>query len=219
MTYVHTTSCSELRIVLCIAFDKRASPKDIARLKSGLIESENNLHSVETTGAFDFMIEISAPDMAWYSNWLESAAQPLAELVTRCEASFICKRFIRRPEEETGIWVPCEHGMKRIDCSLIDKISAEGDYVRVHSQGNSWLLHSTLCSVLERLSMHGFIKIHRSIVVRCDFIDHLVHEGRHWVAELHDGSSERVARSHVADTLSGLKAHSSAYEAASSKSV
>jgi DNA-binding LytR/AlgR family response regulator len=208
-----------LRIVLCIAFDKRASPRAIAEFRSGLIESENNLHSVETTGAFDFMLEITAPDMAWYSNWLASAAQPLAKLVTRCEASFICKRFIRRPEEEMAIWVPCERGMKRIDSSLIDKISAEGDYVRVHSQGKSWLLHSTLCSVLERLSMHSFVRIHRSIVVRCDFIDHLIHEDRHWVAELHDGSRERVARSHIADTLAALKPHSSAYEQASSKSA
>jgi len=219
VTYVHVTSCSELRIVLCIAFDKRASPKDIAEFKIRLIESENSLHSVETTGAFDFMIEITAPDMAWYSSWLDSAAQSLAKLVTHCEASFVCKRFIRRPEEETAIWVPCEHGMKRIDCSLIDKISAEGDYVRVHSNGASWLLHSTLCSVLERLSMHSFVRLHRSIIVRCDFIDHLIREGRHWIAQLHDGSAERVARSHVADTLAGLRTHSSASGAGSSKSV
>jgi acylphosphatase len=43
--------------------------------------------------------------------------------------------------------------------------------------------------------------LHRSIIVRRDFIDRLVHEGRHWIARLRDGTIERVAKSHAVETL------------------
>ena len=78
---------------------------------------------------------------------------------------------------------------------------AEGDYVRVYSQGQSWLLHATMHSLFQRLSGSKFIQLHRSIIVRNGFIDRLVHQNSHWVARLRDGTSERVAKSHVNEML------------------
>jgi two-component system response regulator AlgR len=89
----------------------------------------------------------------------------------------------------------------RLESARIDKIVAEGDYARVHSGQDSWLLHATMHALLEKLSSRRFIQLHRSIIVRRDFIDRLVHEGRHWMVRLRDGSCERVARSHVGETL------------------
>jgi two-component system response regulator AlgR len=83
----------------------------------------------------------------------------------------------------------------------VDKIVAEGDYARVHSGADSWLVHATMHALLERLSSKQFIQLHRSIIVRRDFIERLVHEGRHWIARLRDGTSERVAKSHAVETL------------------
>jgi DNA-binding LytR/AlgR family response regulator len=186
---------------LCLEFDSHAAPRDVSALKATLIESPNTLHSIETTGTFDFMMEIAAPDMAWFNNWLKSLAEPLASLVSRSETNFICRRFIRRPKDERALWVPCSDGLKRLECSDIDKIEAEGDYARVYSQGASWLLHATMHSLLDQLSSKQFIQLHRSIIVRCGFIDKLIHEGRHWIARLQDGTNERVAKSHVVDAL------------------
>jgi len=146
-------------------------------------------------------MEIVAPDMAWFNSWLTGLAEPLASLVSRSETSFICRRFIRRSKDERALWIPSGDGLKRLEGSRVDKIVAEGDYARIHSGRDSWLVHATMHALLEKLSSRRFIQLHRSIIVRRDFIDRLVHEGRHWVARLRDGTSERVAKSHAVETL------------------
>jgi DNA-binding LytR/AlgR family response regulator len=193
--------CAELRIILCLEFDAHAKPREVSALKAALIDSPNTVHSVECTGAFDFLMEIAAPDMASFNSWLKGLAEPLASLVNRSETSFICRRFIRRPKDERAIWIQYGNGHKRIDSARVDKIVAEGDYARVHSGADSWLVHATMHALLERLSSKQFIQLHRSIIVRRDFIERLVHEGRHWIARLRDGTSERVAKSHAVETL------------------
>lgn len=218
MAYVQPVDCDELRVILCITFDKRAAPADVNALKASLINSETILHSVETTGAFDFITELRAPDMPSYRKWLEEAAEPLARLAANVETSFVFKRFIRRAEQDCGIWVPSRGALRRIDCSLIDKIEAEGDYVQIHSHGRQWMLHSTLRSMWDRVrTKGGFAQINRSLIVRCDFIERLIREGRNCIAELHDGSRVRVARSHVWATRAALTTASPTPSPSSSK--
>lgn len=201
MTYVHQSDCDELRVILCLEFDPQAEPDDVAALKSAIVDSSHTLHSVETTGAFDFMTEVAAPDLGWFNRWWKGLANLIANVVSRCEKSFVCRRFVRRPKDENALWVRWADELKRVDHSLIDKVVAEGDYVRVYSQGQSWLLHATMHSLFQRLSGSKFIQLHRSIIVRNGFIDRLVHQNSHWVARLRDGTSERVAKSHVNETL------------------
>ena len=201
VTYVHQSDCDELRVILCLEFDPHAEPDDVAALKSAIIDSSNTLHSVETTGAYDFMTEVAAPDLGWFNRWWKGLANLIATVVRRCEKSFVCRRFVRRPKDEDALWVRWANELKRVDHSLIDKVVADRDYVRVYSQGQSWLLHTTMHSLFQRLSGNQFTQLHRSIIVRNGFIDRLVHEGGHWVARLRDGSCERVAKSHVTETL------------------
>lgn len=205
MAYVQPVDCDELRAILCITFDKRAAPADLNAFKAALINSERILHSVETTGTYDFITEVRSPDMPSYQKWLQETAEPLARLAANVETSFVCKRFIRRPEQDSGIWVPSRRGLRRVDCTLIDKIEAEGDYMQIHSHGRQWMLHSTLRAMLDRVSDKGFVQINRSLIVRCDFIERLVRERRHCIAELRDGTRARVARSHVAATRAALQ--------------
>lgn len=205
MAYVQPVDCDELRVILCITFDKRAPPADLDALKTTLMRSEKILHSVETTGSFDFITEVRAADMPSYRKWLEQAAEPLARLAANVETSFVCKRFIRRPEQDCGIWVPSRGALRRIDCSMIDKIEAEGDYVQIHSHGRHWMLHTTLRAMLERVAEKHFVQLSRSLIVRCDFIERLVREGRNCTAELRDGSRVRVARSHLSATRAALR--------------
>jgi hypothetical protein len=201
VSYVHQSDCDELRVILCLEFDPQAEPDDVAALKSAIVESSHTLHSVETTGAFDFMTEVAAPDLGWFNRWWKSLANLIANVVSRCEKSFVCRRFVRRPKDENALWVRSADELKRVDHSLIDKVVADGDYVRVYSQGQSWLLHATMHSLFQRLSGSQFVQLHRSIIVRNGFIDRLAHENSHWVARLRDGTSERVAKSHVTETL------------------
>jgi LytTr DNA-binding domain-containing protein len=201
VTYVDAIDCDELRVILCLEFEPHAQPEGVAALKDALLSSPNTLHSVEVAGDFDFMTEVAAPDLGGFNRWWKTLANLIPAVVRRCEKSFVCKRFIRRPTDEQALWVRCGDELKRIDFPVIDKIVAEGDYARVYSQGHSWLLHATMHSLFERLGSKQFVQLHRSMIVRSSFIDRLAHEERHWIARLRDGTLARVAKSHVNETL------------------
>ena len=205
MTYVDTVDSDELRIVLCLQFEQHASPAEVSALKAALIDCPNSLHSVESTGAFDFLVEVAPPDMGWWNKWLKTLAFPLAKLVRRCETSFVCKRFVRRENGERPLWVPTANGLMRIEQSAIDKIVANGDYVQIVSRGQQWLLHGTMYALRGTLRSRHFVQLHRSLIVRRGFIDRLLHAGRQWTARLNDGSCERVARTHVAEVLEATR--------------
>jgi hypothetical protein len=195
------TNGNGLQIILCVEFDRRATPADVSSLKSAFVDSPNCIHSVDVTGAFDLIAEFAAPGIAWYKEWLATLADPLARTVNRYEANFVFGRSVRRTIDEDAVWVRENGGFKRIDSAVIDKVTAEGDYVRIHSHGESWLLHETMKSTARRLASADFIRIHRSTIVRLQFIDRVAREHRHWVAHLADGTIEPVASSHVVETL------------------
>jgi DNA-binding LytR/AlgR family response regulator len=73
--------------------------------------------------------------------------------------------------------------------------------MEVHVGDWSCMLHDTIKRLCEDLDSEQFIQLHRSVVVRCDFIERLIHQDRKWVAKLRDGTQQRVAKSHVADVL------------------
>ena len=120
-------------------------------MKSALVESANCIHSVDVTGAFDLIAEFAAPGMGWYKDWLASLAGPFAHSVNRYEANFVFRPFGSACVDEDAVWVRENGGFKRIDSELIDKVTAEGDYVRIHSHGGSWL-HDTMKSVGRHLA-------------------------------------------------------------------
>jgi len=171
---------------------------------------------VELSGTFDFMFEATVPDMEAYQQQLRSCSGALAKFASRYEANFVCKRFVRARGAERAIWVPSADGFMRIDCSAIDKVSAEGDYVCIQSEGRPWMLHTTMAKMLERLG-EDFVKVHRSTIIRCGFIERLGQEGRVWTARLADGSSERIATSQVVRVIAKLRTNSSTSGPARSK--
>jgi len=178
MNNVRTVVDDDLRVIMCLAFDHRAPCGEIAAFKRCIIDCPQVLHSVELSGTFDFMLEVSLPNIAAYHAELGMRAEPLAKLVTRYEASFVCKRFVRHNQEECAIWVPCHEGVQRLDCALIDKVLAEGDYMQVYSGNQRWLVHSTLKALCAKLDPEEFVRIHRSAVVRRDFVERLLHQGK-----------------------------------------
>ncbi len=88
-------------------------------------------------------------------------------------------------------------------------VTAEGDYVRVHVDSGSWLVHATMKSTLERLDSHRFVRINRSTIVRIDFIERLTHYYRRWAVRLFDQSEHSIAKSRTARVLAELRADSS----------
>ena len=135
----NSVSFEDLRVILCLEFDRRAEAARVEAFKATLSGSPSTVQSIEITGSFDFMLELAMKDMVTYTSWLANLADSLAAFVARYEVNFVSRRFVRQHRAADAIWVPSNGDMQRIDRSLIDKVTAEGDYVRIHSQGATWL--------------------------------------------------------------------------------
>ena len=95
-------------------------------------------------------------------------------------------------------WVPHRSELLRIEASEVHRIDAERDYVRLHVGQSSYLLLQTIAGLEEKLDPERFIRIHRSTILRRDFISGLRHEGLGvWCAELADGEELRIGRTYL----------------------
>jgi two-component system response regulator AlgR len=96
-------------------------------------------------------------------------------------------------------WVPHRSEVIRLSASDIDWIEAERDYMRLHTGTRSFLLHQTISELERRLDPDRFIRVHRSTILRRDFVDRLKHDGLGaWSALLKDGGEVRIGRSYQA---------------------
>lgn len=102
-------------------------------------------------------------------------------------------------------WASDTSGLTRIRCVDIDRITAERDYMRLHVGQRSWLINHSLSKLEEELDPACFVRLHRSAIVRRDFVAGLHHDDGSWIARLADGSEQRVGRNYVdnARALSG----------------
>ena len=95
-------------------------------------------------------------------------------------------------------WVPHRSELLRIEAAEVFRIDAERDYVRLHVGETSYLLLQTIAGLEEKLDPEKFIRIHRSTILRRDFITGLRHEGLGvWCAELADGQELRIGRTYL----------------------
>jgi two-component system, LytTR family, response regulator len=84
-----------------------------------------------------------------------------------------------------------------LDTKDIDWIEAEGNYVSVHSAKKTHLLRETISSLESQLDPKKFVRIHRSSIVRLDFIQELQpwFHGEYRVI-LQDGTQLTLSRNH-----------------------
>lgn len=102
------------------------------------------------------------------------------------------------PQWLTEFWVPHRSELLRIDAAEVRRIDAERDYVRLHVGERNYMLLQTIAGLEERLDPVKFIRIHRSTILRRDFIVGLRHEGLGaWCAELGDGEELRIGRKYL----------------------
>ncbi|MEO9636231.1 MAG: LytTR family DNA-binding domain-containing protein [Parasphingorhabdus sp.] len=97
-------------------------------------------------------------------------------------------------------WVPYKSELRRIVATEIDRVEAERDYMRLHVGSVSYLLHQTITGLEERLNPDEFIRLHRSHLVRRDWIAGLRHDGGGvWMACLKCDTEIRIGRTHLAE--------------------
>lgn len=99
------------------------------------------------------------------------------------------------PEWLDEFWASDLSGLVRISASDIDRVSAERDYMRLHVGRRSWLIHHSMAALEEGLNPELFVRLHRSAIVRKDFIAGFSRNpsGR-WIARLRDGEEQPVGR-------------------------
>ncbi|GAA4004875.1 response regulator transcription factor [Sphingomonas humi] len=92
-------------------------------------------------------------------------------------------------------WASDLSGLVRIRAIDIDRVSAERDYMRLHVGARSWLIHHSMAALEEGLDPATFVRLHRSAIVRRDFISGFQRNasGR-WIARLADGAEQPVGR-------------------------
>jgi len=92
-------------------------------------------------------------------------------------------------------WASDLTGLVRIAARDVDRVSAERDYMRLHVGRRSWLIHHSMTALEEGLDPNLFVRLHRSAIVRRDFITGFTRNasGR-WIARLADGGEQPVGR-------------------------
>jgi DNA-binding LytR/AlgR family response regulator len=108
---------------------------------------------------------------------------------------------------ERELWAPERGGLVRIPVESIDRIEAEGDYVRVHAGEAAHLIKDTITALDERLDGEMFLRVHRSAIVnlaRVKSVRRRIPRGHYLVLE--GGAVVSVGPSHAAEVLARLNA-------------
>jgi hypothetical protein len=217
MVRVRTAASHGIRAIICLGFaGGEHHPADLNRLRRSLVDHPCTLHAVDCSGAFDMMIEAGCEDLLHYQTFLDNVRSAGEGIISELRHCLICRRYVRDRDSEEWIWLPVADGRRRLPLRMIDKLCAEGDYVRVHAGEKSWLLHMTMCAIERQLPPDSFVRLHRSLIVRQDRIVKLVHDDHGWGVELDDGSVHRVPRARSNAVRNRLGVESSTLSAISS---
>ena len=130
-------------------------------------------------------------------------ADRLSRSIDRARA-YLLARAERAPDEAPSaptspwleeFWASDLSGLVRIAARDIDRVTAERDYMRLHVAKRSWLIHHSMAALEEGLDPELFVRLHRSAIVRRDFIAGFSRNasGR-WIARLADGNEQPVGR-------------------------
>ncbi len=94
--------------------------------------------------------------------------------------------------------IPVELGgvTRFVQRSEVRYVEAQGDYARLHTGSGSHLVRMPLIALEERWAEHGFLRIHRSLLVALAHVEEVrVDDGR--CSVLVDGTSLQVSRRHA----------------------
>ncbi len=104
-----------------------------------------------------------------------------------------------KPRFRSEFWVRDGGDMVRIEADRIDYISAEGDYMRLHLAGRSYLLHSTLSQLERDLDAAAFLRVHRSALVAKRSIEAVGRDSSgKWIVRLRGGRQVGIGESYMA---------------------
>ncbi len=88
-------------------------------------------------------------------------------------------------------------GMQLIDAAQVDRITAYGDYARLHVGTRTFLIRETLQTLENSLDSELFLRVHRSCILQTNRIDRwFPAANRELLLILRDGSEVKLSRSY-----------------------
>lgn len=112
-------------------------------------------------------------------------------------ADYLSRTRVPQPEYLDRVAVKHDGTLRIVRTTDVDWWEADGNYVRLHAAGSSFLVRSTMASIEAQLDPRLFIRVHRRYVVN---VDRIV-EVQPWfagdaVAVLRNGAKVRVSRTY-----------------------
>ena len=122
------------------------------------------------------------------------AERRLADLETTLDAL----QAGRAGTDEPHVWVQRRGEVIRVDLGSVDRIAAEGPYVRLHANGSTFLHREAIGLIETRVGRHTHLRVHRSHIVRVGQVAR-IRRTPHGGAELvlRDGGHVPVGRSYA----------------------
>lgn len=78
----------------------------------------------------------------------------------------------------------------RIKIDDIHFFEAHGNYLKAHIKDRFFLIRQTLQSLTEQISLDHYLRIHRSVLINCNYIDKITYRGNNQFAFLMKNSKE-----------------------------
>ena len=107
---------------------------------------------------------------------------------------------------ESELWIREGDARVRVPVQMIERLEADGDYVRLHVGQRMRLMRARLGDLADRLDPAQFVRIHRSEIVRHDLIAAIRrHDSGRTFAVLAGGREVPVSRRYVARIAETLR--------------
>ena len=129
--------------------------------------------------------------------------QELREIIDNLR---IDRRSDSQKRYETELWIREGDARVRVPVEMIERLEADGDYVRLHVGQRVRLMRARLGDLAERLDPARFVRVHRSEIVRHDLIAAIRrHESGRTFAVLAGGREVPVSRRYVSPVAHALR--------------
>jgi two-component system, LytTR family, response regulator len=107
---------------------------------------------------------------------------------------------------ETELWIREGDARVRVPVEMIERLEADGDYVRLHIGQRVRLMRARLGDLADRLDPEKFVRVHRSEIVRHDLIAAIRrHDSGRTFAVLAGGREVPVSRRYVSRVAHALR--------------
>lgn len=144
--------------------------------------SQKNIYVIFTTGKEEYAIE------AFDTNVVDYLLKPISvtKLITAVDKlkELVKMKTLGSLYENEYFFIKDKSALVKLMMKNVLYFDAMGDYVKVHTTEKSYLIHSTLKKIEEKLNPNEFIRVHRSHIIALKHIDK-IEEGVIYIQQYH----------------------------------